>query len=78
MYTLKSMNPLQRVPFKGSPSKGPLQLVKNPPAVLDTWIQSLGWEDPWRRERLPTLVLWPGEFHGLYSPWDCKESDMTE
>ena len=25
-----------------------------------------------------TSVLWPGEFHGLYSPWDCKELDMTE
>ena len=25
---------------------------------------------PWRRERLPT-VFWPGEFHGLYSPWGC-------
>ena len=22
---------------------------------------------PWRRERLPTLVFWPGEFHGLQS-----------
>ena len=33
---------------------------------------------PWRRERLPILVFWPGEFHGLYSPWDCKELDMTE
>ena len=33
---------------------------------------------PWRRERLPTPVLWTGEFHGLYSPWGCKESDMTE
>ena len=22
------------------------QLVKNPPAVRDTWVQSLGWEDP--------------------------------
>ena len=21
---------------------------------------------PWRRERLPTPVFWPGEFHGLY------------
>ena len=29
---------------------------------------------PWRRERLPTSVFWPGEFHGLYSPWGCKES----
>ena len=23
-------------------------------------------------------VLWPGEFHGLYSPWGLKESDTTE
>ena len=30
------------------------------------------------RERLPTPVFWPGEFHGLYSPWACKESDTTE
>ena len=33
---------------------------------------------PWRRERLPTPVFWPGEFHGPYSPWGCKESDTTE
>ena len=25
--------------------------------------QSLGWKDPWRRERLPTPVFWPGESH---------------
>ena len=24
---------------------------------------------PWKRERLPTPVFWPGEFHGLYNPW---------
>ena len=30
---------------------------------------------PWRRERLPTTVFWPGEFHG---PWGHKESDTTE
>ena len=33
---------------------------------------------PWKRERLPTPVFWPGEFHGLYSPWGFKELDMTE
>ena len=53
------------------------QLVKNLPAMWETWVQSLGWEDPWRRKKLPTPVFWPGEFHGL-SPWGCKESDMTE
>ena len=29
---------------------------------------------PW----LPTPVFWPGEFHGLYSPWGGKESDTIE
>ena len=33
---------------------------------------------PWRREKLLTPVFWPGEFHGLYSPGDHKESDTTE
>ena len=33
---------------------------------------------PWRRERLPTLVFWPEEFHGLYSPWGRKELDTTQ
>ena len=32
----------------------------------------------WRWERLLTSVFWPGEFHGLYSPWSHKESDTTE
>ena len=33
---------------------------------------------PWRREKLPTPVFWPREFHVLYSPWDHEESDTTE
>ena len=28
--------------------------------------------------RLPTPVFWPGEFHGLYRPWGCKELDTNE
>ena len=40
--------------------------------------QSLGQEDPLRREWQPTPVLLPGKSHGHrsllgYSPWDCKE-----
>ena len=26
------------------------QLVKNPPAMWETWVQSLGWEDPLEKE----------------------------
>ena len=41
---------------------------------FDPWVGKI----PWRRERLPNPVFWPREFHGLYSPWGYKESDMTE
>ena len=64
-------------PFQYSWASLVAQLVMNPPAVQETWVQSLGWEDPWRREKLPIPVFWPGDFHGLYSPWSHKESDMT-
>ena len=26
---------------------------------------------------LITLVFWPRKFQGLYSPWGCKESDIS-
>ena len=49
------------------------QLVKNLPAMqengFDPWVGKI----PWRRERLPTPVFWPEEFHGLHSPWGPKE-----
>ena len=37
---------------------------------------------PWRRKWQPTPVFLPGKYHGQrslagYSPWGCKESDMT-
>ena len=52
------------------------QLVKNPPAMRETWIQSLGWEDPLEKGKAT---------HCSILPWriDClvlgvAESDMTE
>ena len=41
---------------------------------FDPWVGNI----PWRRERLPTPVFWPREFHGLFSPWGHKKSDTTE
>ena len=52
-------------------------LVKNPPAVSETWVRSLGSEDPLEKGQA-THAFWPGEFHGLYSPWGYKELDMSE
>ena len=55
------------------------QLVKNPPAMWETWVQSLGWKDsPGEGKRLPTPVFWPREYHGLYSPWGCTEPDTAK
>ena len=53
-------------------------LVKNPPTMRETWVWSLGWEDPLKKGKATHSVSWPGEFHGLFSPWGCKASDMTE
>ena len=55
-----------------------VQLVKNLPAMWETWVRSLGGEDPLDKGNVPTPVFWPGEFHGLYSQWGRKELDMTE
>ena len=49
------------------------QLVKNLPAVQDTWVQSLGWEDPLKEELmthssiLAWEILWTEESGGLQS-----------
>ena len=37
------------------------QIVKNPPARQETWVQSLGWEDPLEEAWQPTPVFLPGE-----------------
>ena len=59
------------------------QMVKRLPAMrkteFDPWVRKI----PWKRKWQPTPVLLPGKFHGRgsrvgYSPWACKESDMTE
>ena len=53
------------------------QMVKSLPEMQETWVRTLGREDLWRKEWLPTLVFLPGESHGQrslvgYSPWECN------
>ena len=52
--------------------------------MQETWVQSLGWEDPLEEEMAPhsSILAWkisrteePG---GLYNSWGHKELDMTE
>ena len=59
------------------------QMINSLPVVQETQIQTLGREDPWRWEWQLTPVFSTEEFHGQrslagYSPWSCKELDMTE
>ena len=42
------------------------QLVKNPPEMWETKVQSLGWEDSLEKGKATTPVFWPGEFYELY------------
>ena len=39
-------------------------MVKNLPAMRETWVWALDLEDPLEKEQLPTAVFLPGEFHG--------------
>ena len=59
------------------------QTVKNLPAMEETQVRSLGQEYPLEKGMATHSSTLPGEFHGQrilvgYSPWGCKESDMTE
>ena len=53
------------------------QTVKNLPGMRETWVQSLGWEDPLGRAWQPTPVFLPGESYGQrnlagYSLWSRR------
>ena len=59
------------------------QMVKNLPAIQETWIRSLSQEDPLEKGMQPIPVFLPGEFHGQTNLagcvlWGCQESDMTD
>ena len=54
------------------------QLVMNPPTMRETWVQFLGWEDPLEKGKATHSSILPGEFHGVYRPWSCKELARTE
>ena len=58
-------------------------MVKNPPAMQETWVQSLGWEDPLEKGLAIHSNILPAQSHGqrslaVYSPCGRKVSDMTE
>ena len=55
------------------------QLVKNLPAMLETWVQFMGQEDPLEKETATHsgILTWRIP-RTVYSPWARKELDTTE
>ena len=59
------------------------QLVKNLPVMQETWVRSLGWEDPQEKGTTTYSSILAGVLHKQrslvgYSLWVPKESDTTE
>ena len=59
------------------------QMIQNPPAMQETWVQPLGWEDDLKREWQPIPVFLSGDSHGQrslagFSPQGRKKSDTAE
>ena len=57
--------------------------MENLPARQETWVQSLGWEDPLEKEITAQSSILASESHGQrtlagYIPWDRKESNTTD
>ena len=53
------------------------QPVKNPPAMWETWVRSLGWEDPLEKGKAThfSILAWRTPW---MSPRGHRESDTTE
>ena len=70
------------VPLPAQEASLVAQMVKNLPAMQETWVQSLGWEVPLEKRMATTPLFLPEESHGQrslagYSPWGHKESNTT-
>ena len=54
------------------------QLVKNPPAMQETWVRSLGWEDPLEKgkDTHSSILAWRIPWTTVHG--GCKELDTTE
>ena len=63
-------------PFQYSSASLVAQLVKNPPAMWQTWVKSLCWEDPLEKEMAlhSSTLAWKiprMEEPGRRGPWGC-------
>ena len=65
-------------PFQYSWASLVAQLVKNLPAMRETWVQSVGWEDLLEKGKATHSSILAWRIPWTISPWGCKELDMSE
>ena len=54
------------------------QMVKNPSAMWETWVPSLGWEDALEKGMATHSSILARRIPWMENPWGRKESDATE
>ena len=59
------------------------EMEKHLSAIPETWVETLGWEDPLEKEMAThsSILAWKNHMDGVlvgYSPWGRKKSDRTE
>ena len=56
------------------------QLIKNPPAMQETWVQSVGWEDPLEKGKAThfSILAWRTPWTIYIVHGGLKELAMTE
>ena len=65
-------------PFRYSWASLVTQLVKNPPAMRETWVLSMGWEDPLEKGKATNSSILAWSIPWTVWSMGLKESDMTE
>jgi len=53
-------------------------MVKNPPTIWETWVRSLGWEDPLEKGKVTHSSILAWSIPWTVYPWGHKELDTTE
>ena len=54
------------------------KLVKNPPAMWETWVRSLGWEDPLEKRKATHVSILAWRIPWTIQSMGHKQLDMTE
>ena len=65
-------------PFHFSWASLVTQMVKNMPAIWETWVRSLGWEDPLEEGMATTPVFLPGESLWTHEPGGLESMGLQK